>query len=136
MITAILPLLGKAFEKALDFIPDPQKKEEMRQAFTQAQADNEFREIEVQLSAIIAESQSDDPWTSRARPSFLYVIYIFILAAIPMGVLFALSPDTAKDITAGVKAWLEAIPEPYIQLFGIGYLGYTGARSIDKRKPK
>ena len=32
------------------------------------------------------------------------------------------------------KDWLNAIPEPIITLFGVGYLGYTGARTVDKVK--
>jgi hypothetical protein len=60
-------------------------------------------------------------------------VYILLLSAIPMGILFAFSPDTAKDVTAGFKAWLDAIPEPIITLFGVGYLGYSGMRTLDKR---
>jgi len=136
MIPMLLPMLGKAVDVLLDRIPDPKAKEAARQAFAQAQADNAFKDTELQLSAIIAEAQSSDPFTSRARPSFLYVIYALMLSAIPMGVLYAFSPETANDITQGFKDWLNAIPEPYIQLFGVGYLGYTGARTIDKRRPK
>lgn len=93
---------------------------------------HEIKETEVQLSAIIAEAQSPDPWTSRARPSFLYVMYTMILASIPMGVLFSVHPDVASSVTTGVKLWLEAIPEEMWWLFGAVYLGYTGARTIDK----
>jgi hypothetical protein len=86
------------------------------------------------MSAIIAEAQSQDPYTSRARPSFLYVMYALILAAIPMGVLHAYNPELAVSIATGLKAWLEALPEELWWLFGAGYLGYTGARTIDKVK--
>ena len=34
----------------------------------------------------------------------------------------------------GFNGWLSAIPEEIITLFGVGYLGYTGARSYDKFK--
>ena len=86
------------------------------------------------ISVMIAEASSQDKWTSRARPSFLYVMYIMILTAFPMGILYAYSPVTAKDVTVGVTEWLKAIPEPMWMLFGAGYLGYVGARSYDKRK--
>lgn len=131
MIAAILPVVGKILDKVL---PDKAAREAAKLALLQAEADNEFRELEVQLSAIIAESQSTDPWTSRARPSFLYVVYTFILAAIPMGFLFAFQPEAAAGVTQGVKLWLAVIPEEMWWLFGTGYLGYTGARSWDKRK--
>lgn len=100
------------------------------------QQSGRLQEIQIQLSAIITEAQSADPWTSRARPSFLYVIYAFILAAIPFGVLFAFKPDIALQVSAGVKAWLAAIPEEMWWLFGAGYLGYTGARGFEKVKGK
>ena len=92
----------------------------------------ELRVIETRLSAILAEAQSHDPWTSRARPSFLYVIYILILWALPMGVIAALSPDTARNIAAGMNAYLGGLPEPLYALFGTGYLGYTAARQWGK----
>ena len=90
--------------------------------------------IEAQLKAIVAEAQSPDPWTSRARPSFLYVMYAMILWALPMGVLAAFSPATAKDIAAGMNAYLNGLPEPLYALFGTGYLGYTAARQWGKVK--
>ena len=40
------------------------------------------------------------------------------------------------DFVDGFKLWLHAIPEPVLTLFGIGYLGYTGARTVDKWKMK
>ncbi|MEM7070487.1 MAG: 3TM-type holin [Pseudomonadota bacterium] len=94
----------------------------------------ELKQTEQQLSAILAEAKSNDKWTSRARPAFLYVVYIMILSAIPMGILFAFKPDTAINLIEGVKLWLSAIPDPLWALFGAGYLGYTGARSFDKKK--
>ena len=92
----------------------------------------DLERIKIQLSAILAEADSKDPWTSRARPTFLYVVYVFILSAIPFGFLFAFQPDVARAVTTGVKAWLDAIPKDMWWLFGAGYLGYTGARSFDK----
>lgn len=90
--------------------------------------------LKTTLSAILAEAQSQDPWTSRARPTFLYVIYLCILTAIPMGVLFAFQPVAANAIAVGFGAWLNAIPESMWALFGAGYLGYSGARTWEKSK--
>lgn len=89
--------------------------------------------LKTALSAILAEAQSADPWTSRARPTFLYVIYVCILAALPMGVLFAFQPVAANAIAVGFGAWLNAIPDSMWGLFGAGYLGYSGFRSWDKK---
>lgn len=94
----------------------------------------EFKELDARFTAIVAEANSNDPWTSRARPSFMYVMYLMILTAIPMGFLFAFRPDVAMAVTAGVKGWLAAIPEEMWWLFGAGYLGYTGSRTFEKVK--
>lgn len=92
----------------------------------------ELKELEVSMSAIIAEANSKDPWTSRARPSFLYVMYIMILTAIPMGVLSAFEPDIAHRIALGLRGWLDAIPSEMWTLFGVGYTGYAVNRTYDK----
>ena len=130
LITSVLPLVGKVLDRV---IPDESAREQARLQMMQMEQEGNFKELEHQLSAIIAEAQSADPWTSRARPSFMYVIYIFILAALPMGILFAFMPEVAGAVTSGVKEWLNAIPNELLTLFGVGYLGYTGARSYDKK---
>ena len=117
------------------FTSDEERAEAKRKLLTE-QGQQRLREVQVQLSAILAEAQSEDPWTSRARPSFLYVVYAFILASIPMGFLFAADPVAAEAVTTGVRNWLDAIPDDMWWLFGAGYLGYTGARSFDKRVRK
>jgi len=92
-------------------------------------------EIEkTRLSVMVAEASSQDKWTSRARPSFMYVIYILILASLPMGILYAIHPQTAANIATGFQSWLKAIPSDLYALFGAGYLGYAGARSYEKVK--
>ena len=82
----------------------------------------------------LAEAQSSDPWTSRARPSFLYMMYALILWAIPMGLIAAADPRMAKGIADGMTAYLRGIPEELYALFGTGYLGYTAARTWGKVK--
>lgn len=96
--------------------------------------DGRLKELGIQMSAIVTEAQSADPWTSRARPSFLYVIYLMILLAVPMGVLSAFHPDIAARVADGMQKWLAAIPDALWALFGAGYLGYSGMRSFDKAK--
>lgn len=129
-LSGILSIGGKLIDR---FFPDPQKKAEARLELARMAQAGDLKELEVSMSAIIAEAKSNDSWTSRARPSFLYVMYIMILSAVPMGVLHALKPEFAAAITVGMKAWLAAIPEEMWWLFGAGYLGYSTARSADKR---
>ncbi|GMN12260.1 holin family protein [Altererythrobacter sp. MTPC7] len=115
-------------------IPDKEARAKAKLELLKLEGSHELKAIEARLSAIVAEAQSRDPWTSRARPSFLYVMYAIILAALPMGVLAAFSPDTARAIADGMNAYLGGLPEPLFALFGTGYLGYTAARQWGKVK--
>lgn len=115
-------------------IPDKEARERAKLELLRLEGSQELQAIEARLSAIVAEASSADPWTSRARPSFLYVMYVMILAAIPMGVLAAFNPAVAKDIAAGMNSYLGGLPEPLYALFGTGYLGYTAARQWGKVK--
>lgn len=115
-------------------IPDKQARERAKIELINLQGTHELRTIEARLSAIVAEANSRDPWTSRARPSFLYVMYVILLASLPMGVLAAFKPEAAHDIAAGMNAYLNGLPEPLYALFGTGYLGYTAARQWGKMK--
>ncbi len=113
-------------------IPDPKARDEAKLKLLELQGTQEMEQVKTQISAIMAEAQSADPWTSRARPSFLYVMYVLLLWAIPMGLLAALRPQMAKDVAAGMNAYLNGLPEPLYALFGTGYLGYTVARQWGK----
>ncbi len=115
-------------------IPDKAAREKAKLELLALQGTQEMQMIEAQLQAIVAEANSKDPWTSRARPSFLYVMYILLLASLPMGVLSAFNPAAAHDIAAGMNAYLAGLPEPLYALFGTGYLGYTAARHWGKVK--
>lgn len=109
-------------------IPDKAAREKAKLELLALQGTQEMQMIEAQLQAIVAEANSKDPWTSRARPSFLYVMYVLLLTALPIGVLSAFNPTAAREIAAGMNAYLAGLPEPLYALFGTGYLGYTAAR--------
>ena len=115
-------------------IPDPRARDAAKLELLKMQGTHDMDTLRTHLSAIVAEAGSADAWTSRARPSFLYVMYAIILWAIPMGLIAAIRPQTAKDVAAGMSAYLSAIPESMWALFGTGYLGYTAARSWGKAK--
>jgi Holin of 3TMs, for gene-transfer release len=127
LIAPISALLDK-------IIPDPKVRDRAKIELLQLQGTQEMEALKAQLSAILAEAQSRDPWTSRARPSFLYVMYIIILCALPMGLIAAFRPDVASGISSGMNAYLGGIPESLWALFGTGYLGYTAARQWGKVK--
>ncbi|MEH6789234.1 holin family protein [Parasphingorhabdus sp.] len=113
-------------------IPDRDARDRAKLELLKLEGSQELEEVRVQMAAILAEAQSPDPWTSRARPSFLYVMYLLLLWSIPMGLIAAFRPDAARDIAAGMNAYLAGIPEPLYALFGTGYLGYTVARQWGK----
>ena len=115
-------------------IPDKEARARAKLELLELQGSHELKTIETRLAAIVAEANSHDPWTSRARPSFLYVMYVIFLAALPMGILSAFKPEMANSIASGMNAYLAGLPDPLYALFGTGYLGYTAARPWGKAK--
>lgn len=113
-------------------IPDKEARDKAKLELIKLQGSQELSEIQSRLAAIVAEANSHDPWTSRARPSFLYVMYALILFALPMGLLAAFRPEMAMAIGRGMNAYLGGLPDSLYALFGTGYLGYTAARQWGK----
>ena len=84
------------------------------------------KEIETASANIRAEAQTGDAYTSRARPTFLYLVYVIL------GWNYIILPVIQMAASQPIQPIL--FPEELIWLFGSGYLGYTGARSWDKWK--
>ena len=120
---------GKLIDK---LFPDPADKARAQLELLRLQQSGELEEVKVQLSAIMAEASSADPWTSRARPSFLYVVYVLLLWSIPMGALTIFAPEAAAKFTFGFGKWMSALPEPILTLFGVVMTGYVAGRSWEK----
>ncbi len=131
LFEAIVGPVAKLLDK---IIPDPEARDRAKLELIKLQGDQEMAAIGQQMQAIVAEAQSADPWTSRARPSFLYVMYAMILWALPMGLIAAVDPKMALGIGSGMTAYLRGLPEELYALFGTGYLGYTAARTWGKMK--
>lgn len=116
-------------------IPDKEKQAEAQLALIQMQQQGELKELEVRMSAILAEASSEDKWTSRARPSFMYVFYFVIISmtvvAPLLGIFF---PEGMELFFENVTKGFIAIPEELWWAFSVGYLGYAGARSFEKTK--
>ena len=98
LIEAIVGPLGNLLDK---IIPDPKERSRAKLELIALQGSQEMEALKAQLSAILAEAQSADPWTSRARPAFLYVMYLIILCALPMGLIAAFWPDVVPIPTQG-----------------------------------
>jgi hypothetical protein len=123
-------LLGKAMDK---IFPDPVERDKVKLALLTQEGRQALDEMQLQLSAILAEANSNDRWTSRARPAFLYVMYVVIGLCFVGGIIGIWWPDQVTTAAQNINNLLGAIPEEMWWLFGTGYLGYTGARSLDKR---
>ena len=90
LITQLLPVVGEVIDRV---VPDPKAREEAKLQMVKQAQEGKFKQAEQQLSVIMAEAQSKDPWTSRARPAFLYVVYLLILTSIPMAIVHAFNPE-------------------------------------------
>ena len=133
VLTTLAPGLFEASAKLIDrLIPDPAQREQAKLALLQAEGQQALQEMQVSLSAILAEANSADPWTSRARPTFLYVIYGVILLSVIGSIIGIWWPVEVFQAAEYLSKLLNAVPENLWWLFGAGYLGYTSARSFDK----
>jgi len=129
LLQSIIGLVVPVIDKV---IPDAHGREKAKLELLRLEGSPELQEIEARLSAIAADAHSRDRWTSRARPSFLYLMYVMLLFAIPMGILSAFDPSAAKNISHGMTGYLNSLPDELYVLFGTGYLGYTAARQWGK----
>ena len=138
MVFPIATLLPMIVPKLMDVIgkviPDPEAKAKAEQEIMKMTQDGQFKEVEQQVSVILAEAKSSDPWTSRARPSFLYLMYLVIISTFAGGIVGIWHPEEVTTAAQNIANLLAAIPETLWWMFGTGYLGYTGARSFDKMK--
>jgi len=134
MLPAVATGLFSIGSKLIDhWFPDAEEADKRKTELLVLAQNGHLKELEIGLSAIIAEANSADKWTSRARPSFLYVVYLLLLSSIPMGILFAFQPEVAQNVILGFQGWLDAIPDNIITLFGTVMLGYVGARTYEKK---
>ena len=90
-------LIGPITSLLDKLIPDKEARARAQYELLQLEGTQEMQLIEARLQAIVAEAHSTDPWTSRARPSFLYVMYVLLLWSIPMGVIAAWRHGSLTD---------------------------------------
>jgi Holin of 3TMs, for gene-transfer release len=104
------------FQAAVD---ENQTQVQLAQIALEAKAqDTLARETEAASNNIRAEAAAGDKYTSRARPSVIYVVLVILSANY---IVFPLLGKTPL-----------AFPDALFWLFGSCVLGYTGARSWDK----
>lgn len=129
-----IPVIDAALKIIDKVIPDKEAREKAKLELLKEENRNTLEEVKTDLSAIIAEANSSDKWTSRARPSFLYLIYICILLCFLGAIIGIWWPEQVETAAYNLQNLLLAIPESLWWLFGAGYLGYTGGRTFDKWK--
>ncbi|MBI4185284.1 MAG: hypothetical protein HY521_14930 [Proteobacteria bacterium] len=125
----LMDVAGKLIDKLFQ---TDEEKAEARVRLLKAEQAGELEELRLAMGAILADAQSGDPWTSRARPTFLYVMYAVIGLCFAGGIVGIWWPGQVTAAAENIANLLAAIPESLWWLFGAGYLGYTGARSFDK----
>jgi hypothetical protein len=69
-------IAGPLFGLVDKLFTSDEEREAAKLAIMKAEQAGELDTLKTNLSAILAEANSADPWTSRARPSFLYVMYV------------------------------------------------------------
>lgn len=112
--------------------PDKNERNKYKLALLEMEQRGELIDIEKRYEAIVAEAKSSDRWTSRARPAFMYVFYLYLVWVLVMSVVAVFSPSSAQAMTSTVKLGFEAVPPLMWNTFLMGYLGYGLYRTVDK----
>lgn len=133
LIAAGLFDVGKALIDRL--IPDKAENAKATMELVKLDQQGELTELAARMDAITTEAKSEDPWTSRSRPSFLYVFYVVILSMVLVAPLLGIFfPEQMELFFLNVGRGFEAIPEELWWTFTAGYLGYSGLRTREKEK--
>lgn len=134
IIGGILEIGGKLIDK---LIPDPEAKAKAQLELMRMERDGQLDELKSRMSSILAEAQSSDPWTSRARPTFMYVFYGVIVSLVVVApAVGVFAPEQMDAFFGNVGKGFRAIPEELWWTFTAGYLGYSGVRTVEKVKGK
>jgi len=105
LFEALIGPLASIIDKV---IPDKAAREKAKLELLRLEGTQELEVVQAWLAAIVAEAQSADPSTSRARPSFLDVMYAMILFSLPMGLVACFSPQVARG--SGITTYLNGCP--------------------------
>lgn len=126
----IKPALDSVTGLVSEFHMSPEDKARFAQASAdaaakaaQASVDYDVKLNQIASDNIKADAGTNDKFTMRARPSFMYVI-IAVLAAnyilIPLSTIF------------GAKVSPVALPGDLLTLFGVAICGYSVSRTVEK----
>lgn len=128
------PLLKIGSELIDNLFETEEEKAAARAKLMEQEQKGNLEHLKTSLSVMLAEAQSKDKWTSRARPTFLYVVYLILLLCVVGAIIGIWWPDQVMQAAANLQALFNALPEQIIWLFGTVMLGYTGGRTFEKIK--
>lgn len=111
----------------------PEQKAQMQQAAQELEVQRDQIEAArdealagIQGQNIRAETESGDAFVRRARPTFLYVMIL--------GIAFSIVIFPILNLVTHKGLLVVQIPDAYLDLFGVAFLGYTGARTWEKTR--
>lgn len=116
ILNAILPIINK-------LIPDPQAQAQIQLELTKALTDKENGVLNAMKDVMVADSQQDDKYTKRARPSVVYwsmAMVTYIIGAASVG-----------HATAIVNA-LSAVPTDLYNMMMVGIGAFGLSRGVEK----
>lgn len=130
MLRSLLDLGGDLLDRV---IPDPEAKRDAKARLMDLHQQGDLQKMEARMRVIRTEAQSKDAWTSRARPTFMYVFYTVILSLVLLGPLVGVfAPSAMAIFFENVGAGFQAVPTEMWTVFTAGYLGYGGFRTVEK----
>lgn len=132
-------VLAGVFDLGMNFIdkliPDPEAAAAMKLKLAELDQQGRLTELQLQMSAIVAEANSQDPWTSRARPSFMYLFYAIVAFMVMVAPVIGVFQPTMMDLFfMNVNKGFAAIPEAMWWTFTAGFLGYSGSKTVEAIK--
>lgn len=134
MLPAVVSMAPALFSLIDNLFTSDKERDEAKLKLLALEKTGALEELKISMSAILAEAQSADPYTSRARPTFLYVMYAAIILCFVGAIIGIWYPAQVDTAATNLGKLLNAIPESLWWLFGAGFLGYTATRSFDKWK--
>jgi hypothetical protein len=120
IITALLPLITKVFDKA---IADPNERAKAQEQVTKALLENQAAIFEGMKEVMAADAKSESPMTRNARPIVVYWS-LGVISLIVIGGIFGF----ASPILDALKA----VPDKLWDLMTYGIGAYVLGRSAEK----
>jgi len=134
-VSGLVSSIGGLAKDIREAIVGAEMKPEQKVALELKVMELEQAATNAQMEMITAEAKSSDPWTSRARPAFMYIFYLILLTCgIIAPLVGVFRPQDMALFFANMALGFKAIPGDLYALFGAGYLGYTGFRTFEKVK--